>query len=151
MSHVKYQQEFLDSVKDEALVLMQEHFQEAHPAREVYGMDIDWGAYSQLEQIGMLKIFTSRVNDVLVGHLWVLISPNLHSRGNSTAQDDMLFVTKKFRGKAGVMGLIKFAEGCLKEDGLKTFYLAATTDNPIDPLAKRMGYDKIETKFQKVL
>jgi len=151
VSQVNYQQEFLDSVKDEALVLIEDHFSEVYPAREVYDLEMDWDTYRKLEDLGMLKIFTARDGNTLVGYLWVIVSPNIHSKGNYTACDDGLFVANSYRGRSVAVKLIKFVETCLREDGFKTFHLVGTAEKPIDSLVERMGYNKIETKFQKVL
>ena len=151
VSQIKYQQEFLDSVKDEALVLIEDHFSEVYPAREVYDLEMDWDTYAKLEDLGMLKIFTARDGSALVGYLWVIVSPNIHSKGNYTACDDGLFVASSHRGKSVAVKLIKFVEKCLKEDGFKTLHLVGTSEKPIDSLVERMGYKQIETKFQRVL
>ena len=151
MSQIKYQQEFLDSVKEEALVLIEDHFSEVYPAREVYDLEMDWDTYAKLEDLGMLKIFTARDGSTLVGYLWVIVSPNIHSKGNYTACDDGLFVASSHRGKSVAVKLIKFVEKCLKEDGFKTLHLVGTAEKPIDSLVERIGYKQIETKFQKVL
>ena len=148
---MKYQQEFLDSVRGEVEDLIQEHYDEVYPARGVFDWDMDWDTYEKLEEIGLLKIFTARDNNALAGYLWVLITPNLHSKGSMLACDDGFFVTREYRGKSVAKDLIRFAETCLKEDGIKVFHIVGTTEKPIDALVKRMGYTAIETKFQKVL
>lgn len=148
---VKYQQEFLDDVRGEVESLIQSHFSEVYPMRNVCEWDMDWDAYDKLEELGMVKIFTARVKSDLVGYLWVLISPNLHSKGSVLACDDGLFVSDTHRGQSVAKDLISFTEKCLKEDGIKVLHIVGTTEKPIDALVERMGYTAIETKFQKVL
>jgi len=148
---VNYQQEFLDNVKDESLALIQDHFNEVYPAREIYDLDMDWDTYRSLEDMGLLKIFTARDDGILVGYLWVIVSLNIHSKGSFVAADDGLFVAKSHRRGSVAIKLIKFVEQCLKADGFKTFHMTGTEENPIDSLMKRMDYTKIETKFKKVL
>lgn len=148
---VKYQQEFLESVRGEVEVLIQNHFDEVYPARDSFDCNMDWDMYEKLEQIGLLKIFTARIEKELIGYLWVILSPNIHSKGSMLACDDGLYVDKSYRGKSVAKDLIRLTEKCLKEDGLKVFNIVGTTEKPIDALVKRMGYTAIETKFQKVL
>lgn len=148
---VKYQQEFLGGVRGEVETLIQDHYDEVYPARSVLDWDMDWDAYEKLEEIGLLKIFTAREEKTLVGYLWVLISPNLHVKGNLVAHDDGLFVSKPHRGSSVAKRLLGFAEKCLKDDGFKVFYVSGTTEKPIDALMLRLGYSAVETKFQKVL
>lgn len=148
---MKYQQEFLDDVRGEVEALIQDHYDEVYPVRDVFDWDMDWDSYEKLEEHGLLKIFTARDNGELAGYLWVLITPNLHSKGSVLACDDGLFVVKGYRGKSVAKDLIQFTETCLKEDGVKVFHVVGTTEKPIDVLMQRMGYTAIETKFQKVL
>ena len=148
---VKYQQEFLYSVRGVVENLIQDHYNEVYPVRSVFDWDMDWDAYEKLEEAGMLKIFTARDGDTLVGYLWVLLTPNLHSKGSVLACDDGLFVAGSHRGKAVAKKLLEFTEDCLREDGLKVFHIVGTTEKPINSFMKRMGYVEIETKFQKVL
>ena len=151
MQAVKYQQEFLYSVRGDVENLIQDHYNEVYPVRNVFDWDMDWDAYEKLEEAEMLKIFTARDGENLVGYLWVLLTPNLHSKGSVLACDDGLFVAETHRGKAVAKELIRFTEDCLREDGLKVFHIVGTTEKPINSFMKRMGYTEIETKFQKVL
>lgn len=148
---MKYRQEFLDDVRGEVEALIRDHYDEVYPARNVLDWDMDWDSYEKLEELGFLKIFTAREDGNLAGYLWVLITPNLHSKGSVLACDDGFFVTKDYRGKSIAKDLIQFTESCLKEDGIKIFHIIGTTEKPIDALMQRMGYTAIETKFQKVL
>ena len=147
----KYQQEFLYSVRGDVENLIQDHYNEVYPVRSVFDWDMDWDAYEKLEEAGMLKIFTARDGDTLVGYLWVLLTPNLHSKGSVLACDDCFFVAASHRGKTVAKKLLEFTEACLREDGLKVFHIVGTTEKPINSFMKRMGYVEIETKFQKVL
>lgn len=151
MSKVKYQQEFLCGVRGEVESLIQDHYDEVYPARETFDCHMDWDSYEKLEGMDFLKIFTARDSGELVGYLWVIISPNLHSKGSVVACDDGLYVAKSHRGQAVAKDLVQFTERCLKEDGVKVFHIVGTTENPIDSFVRRMGYTEIETKFQKVL
>lgn len=148
---MKYRQEFLDDVRGEVEALIQEHYDEVYPIRNVFDWNMDWDTYEKLEELAMLKIFTARDSEKLAGYLWVIISPNLHSKGSAIACDDGLFVVKDYRGASVAKDLIRFTEKCLKEDGLKVFHIVGTKEKPIDVIMMRMGYTAIETKFQKVL
>lgn len=148
---ITYQQEFLDSSKEESISLIEKHFDEVYPSRDTFQFDMDWDIYEKLEGVGLLKIFTARDDGNLAGYLWVTISPNLHSKGNLIATDDGFFLDKPYRGKSVAARLIKFTEKCLSEDGIKVLYLVGTKENPIDSFVNRLGYQEIETKFQKVL
>jgi transketolase C-terminal domain/subunit len=53
--------------------------------------------------------------------------------------------------RKGFMGikLIKFAEKCLKEDGISVLVINSKTHKPFDAILRRMGYSHIENVFSK--
>jgi len=148
---VEYKQEPLFAVVGEIEPLIQNHFKEVDPTRDYLNLDLDWDTYLELERLGQLMVFTCRVDSRLVGYLSVLVSPDLHSKGEFTPCEDGLFVDKSYRGLSVAKNLISFAEKCLKEDGFKVFYLTGTIENPIGSLLESVGYKPVETKYQKVL
>lgn len=148
---IKYQQEFLCSVKGDIKPLLEYHYSEVHPLKDIMTFDIDWEAYENLEVSDLLRIFTARDGDRLVGYLAMLVVPNFHCKGQYTAQDDALFVCPSVRGSSVCKHLIEFMEKCLFQDGVKVVHISGTASNPIDGLMDRLGYSPIETKFQKVL
>lgn len=148
---IKYQQEFLDDVKSEVLPLIEGHYSEVYPARDTFDLEMDWDTYYSLEGLNLLKIFTARDQGNLIGYLWVVIAPNLHSKGHFIPSEDGLYVSPEYRGLTVARRLIQFTEKCLKEDGYKIFCMTGTVEKPIDKFVERMGYNKIETRFKKVL
>jgi GNAT superfamily N-acetyltransferase len=151
MSKIKYQQEFLSQFQNDAQGLIEKDWDEIAHNKELRKLDPDWAIYDFLEKQGQLYIFTCRDNLKLVGYFLVIITPNLHSKGDTLAVTDVIYLDKDYR--SGLLGykLFLFAESCVKEDGYKVLQVTTTEMNPIDPLMLRLGYAKVETKFEKVL
>lgn len=148
---IKYQQEFLSQVKSDIGPLLEEDWQEIEHNKHLYKLDPDWDIYGKLEEQGSLFIFTCRDGSKLVGYFVVVIIPSLHYKGSMIAAADVIFLSKEYRSGLAGYKLFKFAENCLREDGFKTLQVTTTERNPIDPLMERLGYSKIETKFERVL
>lgn len=148
---IKYQQEFLSTVKPDVSDLLQEDWEEIEHDKGLRALVPDWGIYELLEEQGNLSVFTCRDDLRLVGYFVVVVTPNLHSKGTTLAVADVIFLSKEYR--SGLVGykLFKFAENCVRTDGHKSLIVSTTEKNPIDPLMLRLGYSKIETKFEKVL
>jgi GNAT superfamily N-acetyltransferase len=148
---LKYQQEFLDTFKKDVGDLLQKDYEEIEHNKELRNLDPDWDIYNILETQGSLMIFTCRDDLTLVGYFVVVTPPDLHSKGSVLAVADVIFLDKEYR--VGLTGykLFKFAEDCVRKDGFKTLHVTTTEMNPIDPLMSRLGYSKIETKYEKVL
>ena len=149
--NLKYQQEFLATVKQDAEDLLQKDYEEIEHNKELNKLNPDWGIYNILEEQGSLMIFTCRDEFKLVGYFVVISTPNLHSKGSILAVADVIFLDKDYRRGLAGYKLFKFAEDCVRKDGFKTLHVTTTEMNPIDPLMSRLGYSKIETKYEKVL
>ena len=75
---MKYQQEFLATVEDDIRPLIQKHWEDIALNKDKIKLNPDWDAYHTLEQAGVLKIFTAREGDKLVGYFVVVVQRNLH-------------------------------------------------------------------------
>jgi GNAT superfamily N-acetyltransferase len=148
---ITYQQEFLTQVKPDIEPLLRQDWEEIEHNKELYKLNPDWDIYQTLEDNNSLRIFTCRYNNKLIGYFVVILTPNIHSKGNLIAVADVIFLDKEYR--SGLIGykLFKFSEACIKEDGIKTLHVTTTEENPIDSLMMKLGYLKVETKFEKVL
>lgn len=148
---MNYQQEFLATVKTDIYHLLKLDWEEVEHNKSKFPLDPDWDTYYKLEDLGVLKIFTCRDSEKLVGYFVVHIMPNIHSKGTVIAVADIIYLLKSYRSGTTGYKLFKFAESCIREDGVSTLHVTTTEKNPIDPLMKRLGYSKVETKFEKVL
>ena len=148
---VQYKQEFLNSVKNDIHSLLELDWKEIEHNKTNFPLDPDWDMYHKLEELNILRIFTCRDGDRLVGYFVPHIIPNIHSRGNIIAVAEIIYVLEEYRSGMTGYKLFKFAEKCIKEDGVKILHVTTTEKNPIDPMMKRLGYSKVETKFEKVL
>ena len=148
---LKYQQEFLNSFKEDAGELIQKDYDEIVHNKDMQNLDPDWGIYRILEDQGSLMVFTCRDASKLVGYFLVIATPDLHSKGSMLAVTDVIFLDKKYRTGLTGYKLFKFAEDCVRKDGFKTLHVTTTEMHPIDSLMVRLGYSKIETKYEKVL
>jgi GNAT superfamily N-acetyltransferase len=148
---LKYQQEFLDTFKKDVGDLLKKDYEEIEHNKELRSLDPDWDIYTILEEQGSLMIFTCRDGLKLVGYFVVVTTPDLHSKGSTLAVADVIFLDKDYRSGLTGYKLFKFAEDCVRKDGLKSLHVTTTEMNPIDPLMIRLGYSKIETKYEKVL
>jgi len=148
---ITYQQEFLAQVKPDIEPLLRQDWEEIEHNKELHKFDPAWELYEALEETNSLSIFTVRSDSNLIGYFVVITMPSLHCRGLTQALCDIIYLDKDYR--KGLIGykLFKFAEDCVREDGADVLYVATTKVNPIDNLMVKLGYNKIETRFEKVL
>jgi GNAT superfamily N-acetyltransferase len=148
---MRYQQEFLDQVKDDILSLLDLHYKEIALNQDKIKLNPDWDVYSELEQQGKLKIFTARDNDTLVGYFVVVVGVNMHYKDHTFACNDIIYLHKDYRkGFAGIK-LIKFAKKCLTEDGVSVLAINTKVHQPFDRVLERLGFNLIERVYSSYL
>lgn len=146
---VKYQQEFLSHAEEEVTPLAVMEWEESgHPTEPLV---IDWETYFKLEEAGLLKFFTSRSDGKLIGYFVVIISSPLTTKGELVASYEAVYVHRDYRKSMVASRLFKFVEACIKEDGIHRVVASSSVKNPIGKFLNRMGYNEIETKYEKVI
>lgn len=151
MANFTYQQEFIVSVRDYIEPLLQADWQEIEHNKSIRPLDPDWDMYAKLEANDALRIYTVREGRRLVGYFVVGIVPNLHCKGTHQAAADVIYLHPDYRKGLTGYKLFKFAESSLKQEGFSSLIVTTTEVNPIDPIINRLGYSKVETKYEKVL
>jgi GNAT superfamily N-acetyltransferase len=148
---ITYQQEFLATCRAEAQPLLERHWMEIALNRDTIRLNPDWDAYEELEAADALKIFTARKDGRLIGYFAVLVRRHLHYVDHLFAFNDVLFLDSEYR--RGFVGakLMRFAESCLKEDGVSVMIVNTKTHRPFDALLRWLGFRHIENIYSKVL
>lgn len=148
---ISYQQESLVTCKDDAAQLLKQHWEEIALNKEVIKLNPDWEAYFDLEEKGALKIFTARADGFLIGYFVVLCRNHLHYKDHFFAFNDVLYLHKDYRKGFTGAKLMKFAEKCLKEDGVSVLVVNTKRHKPFDILLSWLGYSHAENVYTKLL
>lgn len=148
---ITYQQESLVTTKEDARPLLEQHWEEIALNKDTIKLNPDWDAYADLEDAGVLKIFTARLDGQLIGYFVVFVKEHLHYKDHLFAYNDILFLTKEYRKGFTGAKLMKFAEKCLKEDGVSVVIVNTKRHKPFDVLLNWLGYKHIENIYSKVL
>lgn len=148
---ITYQQESLVTCHKEAQGLIQDHWVEIANNKDVIKLNPDWEAYFALEDQGRLKVFTARQEDILVGYFVVLVHNHLHYKDHLYAFNDVIYIAKEHRKGFVGPNLIRFAEDCLKEDGVSVMVVNTKTHKPFDKVLSWLGFKHTENIYTKLL
>ena len=148
---ITYQQEFLVTTEKDARPLLEKHWQEIAVNKEHIKLNPDWEAYADLEAFGNLKIFTARDGSALVGYFVVFVRNHIHYKDHLFAHNDILFLSEPYRKGFTGIKLIKFAEECLKADGVSVLTINTKTHKPFDGVLQRLGFNHVENIYSKLL
>lgn len=148
---ITYQQEFLETCREDCQELIRLHWEEIALNQEKIKLNPDWDSYENLEMNDSLKIFTARDGGELVGYFVVLVGRSLHYKDHIFAENDILYLHQDYRkGYTGIK-LIRFAEKCLKEDGVSILKVNTKVHQPFDSLMSFLKFNLIERVYTKYL
>jgi hypothetical protein len=148
---ITYQQESLVTVKADIIPLLEKHWEEVALNKEKIKLNPDWDAYANLEDAGVLKIFTARADGKLIGYFVVFVKSHIHYKDHLFCYNDLIFIDEEYRKGFTSPRLIKFAEKCLKADGVEVMIVNTKMHKPFDSLLVWLGYKHIENLYSKVL
>jgi len=148
---VKYQQEFLETCRNELEELFNLHWEEIALNKDKIQLNPNWDAYEAIEESGHLKIFTARSNGILIGYFFVVVSVSLHYKDHLFADNDLIYLHKDYRKGFTGINLIKFAEKCLREDGVSLLKINTKVHKPFDKLMDYLKFDCVERVYTKYI
>ena len=129
--------------------LYQEHYDELSVTKE-FQMDPNYDAFDRLQDAGMLRVITCRVDGNLAGYIVFVIQPHTHYKTCITAFEDAYFISKPYRkGRIGIK-LFQYAEGVLKGIGVNRIIYGTKVHLDNSRLFEYLGYkhsDKVYTKL----
>jgi GNAT superfamily N-acetyltransferase len=141
-----FARESCDAVADEIEALMQAHYAEvAHHPDIPAGCD--YARYRKAEELGLLRIYTVRVDRCLVGYSIFMVGFSLHYKSSFQARQDTLFIHPEYRKGLTGYRFLRWADEQLKTDGVQIIYqhhkLLEGDRLNLGPLFERMGYKPI--------
>lgn len=148
---VTYQQEFLTTFEKDCHELLKLHWEEIALNKDKIRMNPDWDTYQKMEELGALKIFTAREGSKLVGYFVVIVASNLHYKDHLFAENDVIYLHKDHRKGFTGIRLIKFAEKCLKLDGVSVLKVNTKVHQPFDKLMLFLKFGLVERVYTKYL
>jgi len=128
----------------EIMPLLIEHKEEiAHYPDIELAPDVD--QYNLVEEAGVLRCYTARMQSALAGYAIFFVKHNMHYRKSLQAVQDVLFVQTTHRhGRIG-LALIRYSEEQLRAEGVQVVYhhLKESTPQTI-ALFHKLGYEPID-------
>jgi len=146
----KYQEEwFSKKLIEELAPLTELSWLEANCSPDTE-YDPDWERYTELNELGILRLFTARDSvGELIGYLTFIVGPTLHSRNCVQALHDSFYILRNHRRNGTAMGLIKYAENEFKNDGISMMIMTVMLHKDYSYTLTHLGFTKTEMTFIK--
>ncbi len=121
MRGLTFQRERPFELLDEARPLFEAHYQEIAHYQDI-PLSIDEDLYCKLEEAGVLRVFTARLNGELVGYCVFKVGPNPRYQTSIQAVQDILYIDKTKRGILYGKRLIEYSYQRLRAEGVQVAY-----------------------------
>lgn len=130
--------------------LLEKHWNEISHYPDIL-LDPDYDKYLEIEKAGILRCFTARDENKLIGYVIYFVSTNPHCKSSIQAIQDLLFIQPDNRGIFLGTKLLKFANIELGKEGVQVEYQNINAKHNFGPMLERIGYELIELVYAKRL
>lgn len=127
------------------------HWEELALNKDEVPLDPQYDVYEASENAGELIFVTLREKGLIVGYFIGFISPALHYKTCLTCMMDIFYVHPDHRGSSAGFLLFEFVEEELKRRGVDRVYVGSKCHLDASFLFERLGYDRVEIYYQKML
>lgn len=136
----------------ELMPLLQAHYHEVAHFTDI-PLDPNWDLYEKIDKMGNLRVYTARIDGVLVGYEAFFVNRSMHYQSALYACEDVLFVDRSARGARIGIGLMQFAHASLKAAGVTVVmhHTKHREDLNLAPLYRRVGLEPIDDLWGKRL
>jgi hypothetical protein len=128
------------------------HWEELSTYKDI-PLNVDHDFYSKAEQIGMLKIYTVRVDGHLIGYAFFLVrAAHPHYQEHSWAVNDIAWVHPDHRREGIAEPFIAFWEQELAALNVDVVHMRVKVFSPaLGYMLVRCGYSRVEIGYEKRL
>ena len=102
-----------------------------------------WELYDSLQREGVLRFFTARENDILVGYALFYIMRDPHFKNSTKAIQDLTYLSPKHRNGLNGYNFIKWVIAQMKRENIHSVYLHVTPSLDYSKILKRLGLENM--------
>lgn len=137
---ITFQEEYFSKIKDELIPLQKEHWAERSEIAEIAELKTNTHMFQILEAADSLHIVTARDGLNLVGYFVSVISPHPYSTDLIMAENNAIFLSKKYRKGFTGYKLIRAGIKLLKKRA-NTISISLPAEKKFISIAKRLGLE----------
>ncbi len=135
-----FRQEIFSSISDELQPLLEAHYHEVASYSDI-PLHIDYAKYYAAEMHGMLRVYTVRLDDALVGYASFSLCTSLHCCDSTQAHHDSLYLDPSQRTGRTARLFIDWCDQRLKAEGVQVVSQSVRSTHDYGPLLKTLGYE----------
>ena len=148
---LRFARETVGQVIEEIKPLIAKHYREIAHYQDI-ALDPDYARYRAMEALGVLRIFTVRVDGRLAGYAIFAVCPALHYKTSLQATCDILFIDPAQRHGLGIASsLLSHCDLQLGNEGVQVVYQRTKAAHDFSNLLAAKGYTLVDHVHAKRL
>lgn len=148
MKDITFHLEKFKDVIHEALPLVESHYKEIAHYQDI-PLEPDIDLYIKMEDAGIIKVFTARIEGELIGYAVFIIKQNPHYKNSLQAIQDVIYIDPKSRGFG--FRFITWIDIQLASMGVQVAYQHVKAAYNFGPMLERIGYKLIDHVYGRRL
>ena len=141
---IVFQREPAQDCFEEAIPLLVEHGRELKYFNDLK-LEPEFSKYEQLERTGLLRTYTARREEVMVGYAVFFFAPHLHFKRTIFATCDILYISPAHRGFG--LSFLRWCVDQLKCDGASVVYFFVNKSFDYGPILRRLKFDHTDNIY----
>lgn len=148
---ITFKEERVVDFLNDSQELLVEHWMEIANHKDERPLDPDFQKYVQLNDLGVLHLFTARDEGKLVGYIVFIVNQHAHYKSWKYAVSDVYYVSKEHRNKGTGFFLFTEAEMWLKDMGVNAITVQEKINFPHKGMFEHIGFKHVENLYEKVI
>lgn len=136
---------------NEAIPLTQDHWEEVALYKDEIKLTPDYGSYFKAQKKNQLLVITARDEGKLVGYCVFFLTEGLHYQGTFTGVNDIIYISKAYRGGTVAYRMLKLAEKELIAMGAAVMRMDMKAHAPFERLCEALDMQPHEISYSKYL
>jgi hypothetical protein len=142
------QEPFNKTLIEEMLPLWRDHYEELALYKD-FPLSPTLYVYENASMRSILRIYTAREEDRLVGYQVFFVHAHPHFSGAMEAIQDLLFLSQDMRKGFTGYRFLKWCDEQLTSDGVNLIFQHVNKDHDYGPLLRRLGYVAHDILYSK--
>jgi GNAT superfamily N-acetyltransferase len=149
---ISYDIESFEDIYEEIKSMCFSHAEETEDYSDFMPLDPNFDLYFSMSEAGTLSFCTARdEKGKLVGYFSMIIDYHPHHKSILCCTNNLLYVSKEYRNSGVAKEMMLLCEEYLKEKKVQLFIFSAKSSNPLQSLAKDLGFDSCEVSYSKFI
>jgi len=151
MGIITYQEEKFSDLKEEITPMLKAHWEELANHKDIRPLDVDWAMYQLMTDNGLLKTYTVRDDNKLIGYSNWIITNTLHYKSWKYAVADVYYLDPEYRKSGTSYDFFFRIQDYLKALEVKSITVQDKLTHPHNNFFNRLGFTPVEQLYEKVL